>query len=300
MDDKYFKLRKTWRPRKNRFDLGPSFNLNLIHISGYFVMRIFGLPEQEYLPFYRYHLKYFLANHVDGSERLFLTKVLEIVGKDVNSRETVDYYNTTSKTRIYKLSRFRNVLKEVDKWDLSLTNDERMRQSISYVQEIMNWQNVNDTKTVLKKLLFDEVGSDEFFIEHKRIIEQKNRLESLLETERLAVKDLQDRLKNIAPDNRITILNGDQKLLIDLFMQLRGLRAPGTDRDFLSAKPELWARLIHNYFTLSQGDGQENCRQLLSYDTILEYFKDNLGKEMLKSKNRRRYFNIKESDRIYN
>ncbi|MGV6947155.1 hypothetical protein [Sphingobacterium kyonggiense] len=273
--------------------------MNPIHISGYFVMRIFNITEQEYLPFYLYHLNYYLAFNPDGKEETFLAIVLEIVDKDRKSRETLYYYNTRSKTRIHKLSRFREVLKEVDKWGMTLTNEERLRQSVSYVQQIMNWQSANDTKSVLSKLLFDEVGSDKFFIEYKNIIEEKNRLEILLEKEQSTVKDLQDQLKNVAPEYRISILNGDQKLLIDLFMQLRDLKVPTTDNNFLSAKPELWAKLIHNYFTLSHTNSKEDNRQLLSYDTILDYFRDNLGKEMLKSKNRRKYFNIKESNRIY-
>ncbi|MGJ1407058.1 MULTISPECIES: hypothetical protein [Sphingobacterium] len=299
MDGKYFKLRKTWRKRKNRFDIGPLFNMNPIHISGYFVMRIFNITEQEYIPFYQHHKKYYLACNPDGNEETFLAKVLEIVDKDRKSRETLYYYNTRSKTRIHKLTRFREALKEVDRWGLTVTNEERLRQSVSYVQEIMNWQNTNDTKSVLSKFLFDERGSDQFFIEYQRIIERKNELEVLLEKEQSTVKDLQNQLKNVAPEYRIAILNGDQKLLIDLFMQLRDLKVPRTDNNFLSAKPELWARLIHNYFTLSHTNSKEDNRQLLSYDTILDYFKDNLGKEMLKSKNRSKYFNIKESDRIY-
>lgn len=299
MDKRYFKLRKTWRRRKNRFDLGPLVNINPIHISGYFVMRIFNINEQEYLPFYRYHLKYYLAGNPDGTEEMFLTKVLEIVDKDRKSRETLYYYNTQSKTRIHKLTRFREALKELDIWGLTVTSEERLRQSVSYVQEIMNWQSVNDTKSVLSKLLFDEVGSDKFFIEYKRIIEEKNRLEVLLEKEQSTVRDLQSQLNNVAPNNKIAIQNGDQKLLIDLFQQVRELSDPETGRNFLSAKPELWARLIHNYFELSQSENKGDSRKPLSYDTILDYFKDNLGKEMLKSKNRRKYFNIKESGRIY-
>ncbi|NQD72034.1 hypothetical protein HP439_15010 [Sphingobacterium shayense] len=61
--------------------------MNPIHISGYFVMRIFSLKEQEYLRFYLHRLQYYLANHLDGSEQTFLAKVLEITAKDMKSRE---------------------------------------------------------------------------------------------------------------------------------------------------------------------------------------------------------------------
>jgi hypothetical protein len=299
MDIQYFKLRKRWRIRKHRFHIGPLFNMNPIHISGYFVMRIFNIPQQEYLPFYLFHLKHYLANYPDGKKETFLATVLEIIDKDRKSRETLYYYNTRSKTRIYKLSKFREALKAIDQWGLTLTNEERLRQSVSYVQEIMNWQNANDTKSVLSKLLFDEVGSEKFFIEYKRIIEEKNSLEKLLEKKEATVKDLQTQLNNVAPNHKIAIQNGDQKLLIDLFQQLRKLNDPETSRNFLSAKPELWAKLIHNYFEITPSKNQDNSKKPLSYETILDYFKDNLGKEMNKAKNRGKYFNIKEYNNTY-
>lgn len=299
MEENYFKLRKAWVFRKNKFDLGPPFNIEPIHISGYFVMRIFHLSERDYLPFYKYHRQYYFENNSNGTDKEFLTKVLEFIDKDIKSRETLHYYNTLSKTRIYKLLKFREILKKVDQWELTLTDKERSQKSISYVKEIMNWQSVNDTKSVLSKLLFDEVGSDRFFIEYKRIIEENNELKNLLIKEQKAVEKLQTELKEIAPEKKIEIKNGSQNLLIDLFLQIRDLRNPQTDRNFLSATPELWARLISNYFALSSTKN-DTCGQVpISYATARDYFRDKLGKEMLKSKNRGKYFNIKETDRAY-
>src|SRR5690606_31105049 len=157
------------------------------------------------------------------TDKEFLTKVLEFIDKDIKSRETLHYYNTLSKTRIYKLLKFREILKKVDQWELTLTDKERSQKSISYVKEIMNWQSVNDTKSVLSKLLFDEVGSDQFFIEYKRIIEENNQLKDLLIKEQKAVEKLQTELKEIAPEKKIEIKNGSQNLLIDLFLQIRDL-----------------------------------------------------------------------------
>jgi hypothetical protein len=299
MEERYFKFRKAWRPKKHKFDLGGFLKIEPLHVSGYLVVTIFNLKEKEHLPFYHYHLHHYFKNNPQGAEHTFLAKIIEYIDKDIRSRETLHYYKTITKTRIHKLIKFREALKHVDKWEVTLTNEDRIKKSVSYVQEIMDWQNVNDTRTVLSKLLFDEVGSDKFFIEYKNIIEEKNSLEILLEKRESIVKDLQTQLNNVAPNHKIAIQNGDQKLLIDLFQQLRKLNDPETGRDFLSAKPELWAKLIHNYFELTPSKNQDNSQKPLSYDTILDYFKDNLGKEMNKAKNRGKYFNIKEYNNTY-
>mgnify|MGYP003538950761 CR=1 FL=1 len=97
MNNNYFKLRTKHRFRKNKFDLGPFFLLNPIHTSGYFVMRVFKLNEDEYLNFYNDHLKYYLKNNEEGSEKDFLAKVLEIIDKDIVARETLHYYSTLAK-----------------------------------------------------------------------------------------------------------------------------------------------------------------------------------------------------------
>ena len=300
MDERYFKLRKAWRVRKNKFDLGALFNVNPIHISGYFVMRIFNITEQEYLPFYRYHLKYYLESNPNGKEQSFLTMVLEIIDKDRNSRETLYYYNTRSKTRIYKLTKFRQALKEVDQWGLTLTNEERLRQSVSYVQEIMEWQNANDTKSVLSKLLFDEVGSDKFFIEYKNIIEERDRLKAELTDKISEYKELKKDYKAVAPKTKIQIVNGDHKPLLDLLLQIKDLKNPMTQRDYLSGSPDTWASLLSNYFEYGENNIPTNKGERdIKWSSVRDYFLGKSGAEMLKSQNRDKYFHIRESNRYY-
>lgn len=299
MEAEHFKIRKTWRPRAHKFDIGPALKVNPVHIPGYFVMRIFRIKESEYLPFYRYHLKYYLESLPNSREEVFLAKVLEIVDKDMKSRETLHYYNTLSKTRLYKLSNFRTALKQVDKWELTLTNDERLTKSISYVEEIMNWQNINDTKTVLSKLLFDEVGSDKFFIEYKNIIDERNRLKAELEVKQSEYNDLKNDYRVVAPKTKIKIVNGDHKPLLDLFIQMQDLYNPSTQRPYLSGSADTWASLLCNYFEYSETNVHKDRGKSINWSSTRDYFLGQSGSELRKSKNRHKFFHIKESKRTY-
>lgn len=111
MEESFFKIRKPRTFRKNKYDLGPFFGFNPLHITGYFVMRIFKLAPNDYLPFYEYHFAYYLNNNPNASEETFLNKVLDIIDKDIKAHETLHYYDTLSKSRIKKLSQFRVCLK---------------------------------------------------------------------------------------------------------------------------------------------------------------------------------------------
>ncbi|NGM74729.1 hypothetical protein [Sphingobacterium sp. SGL-16] len=299
MNNNYFKLRKAWRPLNNKFDLGGFLKINPVHASGYFVMRIFSLKEKQYLPFYDYHLKYYLENNATGNEQTFLARVIEYIDKDIRSREILHYYKTITKTRIYKLSKFREALKQVDKWEITLTNEERMKKSISYVQEIMDWQNVNDTRKVLSKLLFDEVGSDKFFIEYKNIIEERDKLKSELENKTKEFNDLQKSFKAIAPNTKIQIINGNHIPLIDLFLQIKDLENPETNRPYLSGSPDTWSSLISNYFQYHENNLKSNNNRELNWNSIRDYFLDKSGTKLRNKDNRNKYFHIKESKRIY-
>jgi hypothetical protein len=297
MNGKYFKLRKNWKIRKHRFDIGPLFNMNPIHISGYFVMGIFNITEQEYLPFYQFHLNHYLVNNPDGKEETFLATVLEIIDKDRQSRETLYYYNTRSKTRIYKLSKFRETLKAIDQWGLTLTNEERLRQSISYVQEIMNWQNTNDTKSVLSKLLFDEVGSEKFFIEYKRIIDERDLLETELADKTAELNKQKKKYKAVAPTTKIQIVSGDHKPLLDLFLQMKDLENPSTERGYLHGSPDTWSSLLSNYFEYGDNNIPSDNNREINRNSVRDYFLEKSGSSMLKPHNRDKYFHIRESKR---
>ena len=297
MDIQYFKLRKRWRTRKHKFHIGPLFNMNPIHISGYFVMRIFNITQREYLPFYLFHLKHYLANYPDGKEEAFLATVLEIIDKDRKSRETLYYYNTRSKTRIYKLSKFREALKAIDQWGLTLTDEERLRQSVSYVQEIMNWQNTNDTKSVLSKLLFDEVGSEKFFIEYKRIIEERDHLETELADKTAELNKQKKKYKAVAPTTKIQIVSGDHKPLLDLFLQMKDLENPSTQRGYLHGSPDTWASLLANYFEYGENNIPSDNNREINWNSVRDYFLEKSGSSMLKPHNRDKYFHIRESNR---
>lgn len=301
MDKKYFKLRNAWKPINHKFDLGGFLKINPVHASGYFVMRIFKLKETEYLPFYKYHLKYYLENNTDGSEQAFLTKIIEYIDKDIRSREILHYYKTISKTRVYKLSKFREAIKQVDKWEVTLTNEDRIKKSVSYVQDIMDWQNVNDTRTVLSKLLFDEVGSDKFFIEYKNIIEERDQLLTNLAEKKLEIQELKKAFKAFVPKTKIQIMDGDYPPLVDLLVQLSTLKNPSTGSPYLSASQDTWASLISNYFEYCKNNKEvKNDETNLKWATVRDYFLENNRVNLMKSKNRHKFFHIKESDRVYN
>ncbi|WP_313512473.1 hypothetical protein [Sphingobacterium sp.] len=297
MDIKYFKLRKAWRPLNHKFDLGGFLKINPVHASGYFVMRIFTLKETEYLPFYIYHLKYYLENNTDGSEQAFLTKIIEYIDKDIRSREILHYYKTITKTRVYNLSKFREALKQVDKWEITLTNEDRIKKSVSYVQDIMDWQNVNDTRTVLSKLLFDEVGSDKFFIEYKNIIEERDRLKAELADKISELNNQKKKYKAIAPKNKIQIISGDHKPLLDLFLQMKDLENPSTKRGYLHASPDTWASLLSNYFEYGDKNMPKDNQREIIWGSVRDYFLGKSGISMLNPDNREKYFHIKESNR---
>lgn len=299
MEENFFKLRKAWKLRKNKFDLGGFLKVERFHTPGYLVMCIFSLKENEYLPFYRYHLQYYFENNPLGNEQTFLTKVIEYVDQDIKSRETLHYYKTITKTRIYRLSKFREALKQVDKWEVTLTNEDRIKKSVSYVQEIMNWQNINDTKTVLSKLLFDEVGSDKFFIEYKNIIEQRDRLQSELADKISELNEQKKKHKAVAPMTKIQIVSGDHKPLLDLLLQMKDLENPSTKRNYLQGSPDTWASLLSNYFEYGDNNIPKDNNREINWNSVRDYFLGKSGISMLKSHNREKYFHIKESNRDY-
>ncbi len=300
MEENFFKLRRTWKLRENKFDLGGFFKNDPFHIPGYLVMCIFSLKENEYLPFYNYHLQYYFENNPFGNEQTFLTKVIWYVDKDIRSRETLHYYKRITKTRIYKLTKFRQALKQVDRWELTLTNEDRIKKSVSYVQEMMDWQNINDTKTVLSKLLFDEVGSDRFFIEYKNIIEERDRLKAELDDKISEMNELKKKHKSVAPMTKIQIVSGDHKPLLDLLLQIKDLENPSTKRNYLQGSPDTWASLLSNYFEYGENNiPKDKIDRNINWNSIRDYFLARSGTELIKSRNREKYFHIKESKRHY-
>lgn len=297
MEENFFKLRKAWKLRKNKFDLGGFFEVERFHIPGYLVMCIFSLKENQYLSFYHYHLKYYLENNSLGNEETFLARVIEYVDKDIKSREILHYYKKITKTRIYRLTKFREALKQIDKWEITLTNEDRIKKSVSYVQEIMNWQNTNDTKSVLSKLLFDEVGSEKFFIEYKRIIEERDRLETELANKTAELNKQKKKYKAVAPTTKIQIVSGDHKPLLDLFLQIKNQENPSTERGYLHGSPDTWASLLANYFEYGDNNIPSDNNQEINWSSVRDYFLEKSGSSMLKPHNRDKYFHIRESNR---
>lgn len=187
----------------------------------------------------------------------------------------------------------------MDKWDLTLTNEDRLRKSISYIKEIMNWQNINDTKSILSKLLFDEVGSDKFFLEYQKTINERDRLLIELQNKQNEYVQLKKNYKEIAPKTKIQIMSGDHKPLLDLFIQLKEIKNPTTKKNYLSGSPDSWASLLCNYFEYWENNPSKGEEKSINWNSAREYFLGKSGYEFIKPKNRHKFFHINESERNY-
>src|SRR5690606_2219897 len=165
----------------------------------------------------------------------------------------------------------------------TLTNENRIKRSVSYVQAMMDWQNITDTKTALCKLLLDKVGSDRFFIEYKNIIEERDRLKAELADKISEMNKLKNKHKSVAPMTKIQIVSGYHKPLLDLLLQIKDLENPSTKRNYLQGSPDTWASLLSNYFEYGENNiPNGKIDRNINWNSIRDYFLGKSGTELIK------------------
>ena len=114
----YFKYRDSFNFSPHRFEIGNAIIQNKGLADNFFIKRLYDLNEQEYRPYYYFHLDYFSINHPDQEEQYF-NHVIDIVINRIDHYKKKDPFSSSYPdymASVKKLELFFTFLKTVDRW----------------------------------------------------------------------------------------------------------------------------------------------------------------------------------------
>jgi hypothetical protein len=238
MEGYFFKPRKNFDYRPNKYDLGTFFWSKKSHLDRLFLKKIVNLADNEYLGLYEYHKNFYLENHPEGREKIFFTKLDEFIKMaiDKEKKSILDEFSSTEKTksefRIKKYEAFIKIMKVKDIWNFTSDPSEGVKKML---KNIKAKQDVEQLLTNENKRLEEELA------------EIKNKYENLIEKYRsLAVPHTK----------RIVIKRGYFGTFINLLLELKEVEEPEQSEDnqfpkkiFETKAINTWVKLITNNFT---------------------------------------------------
>jgi hypothetical protein len=126
MPNKYFKPRRPFNLHPHKYDLGIFTGLKQGNEDNHFLARLWKLAEEEYRPYYQYHLAYFLNKELQG-ERGFFTYVWRITLIRIQYLENENPFSSNHAKhteRLYTLLNFQKFLRSIDQWNTDRTQAE--------------------------------------------------------------------------------------------------------------------------------------------------------------------------------
>lgn len=116
----YFKIRDPWNFKPHKFEIGTPVIQSSFH-DNHFVLKLYGLGENEFPEFYNYHLGHYLDNF-PGGEQDFHRYVSDIVSTRIAQLKLIDPFSRKAlraKSQVEQLRAFQTFLGPVDQWNSS-------------------------------------------------------------------------------------------------------------------------------------------------------------------------------------
>lgn len=114
----YFKFRNRFNFSPYRFEIGNPITQNRSLEDNFFLLKLYDFQEQDYEPYYNFHLNYFLGNH-PNEEEAFFNHVLDIVKVRIEyfkRQNPISSKYARNMSNAKKLESFLAFLKSVDRW----------------------------------------------------------------------------------------------------------------------------------------------------------------------------------------
>jgi hypothetical protein len=125
MSINYFRPRDRFDFAKDTLDIGNPITWNRSHFLKHFFKRVFAISEQRIEQFYQRHIAYYLENHPDGSEELFLRNLWELIERQLKVLMRKDIYDKDhirNEREIRQLKKFTEILISHDRWNFHKSN----------------------------------------------------------------------------------------------------------------------------------------------------------------------------------
>lgn len=238
MEGYFFKPRKNFDYRPNKYDLGTFFWSRKSHFDRLFLKKIVNLADKEFLGLYEYHKNFYLENHPKGQEKIFFTKLYEFIelAIDKEKKSIFDEFSSSGKTksefRIEKYESFIKMMKAKDIWDFSSDPSEGLRK-------------------IHKDLKSKRDNLELLTNENKKLEEELAKIKNEYE-------NLKEKYRSVAvpPTKRIVIKSGYFGTFINLLIELKEIKEPKMPENnqlhkkiFETKAINTWVKLISNNFT---------------------------------------------------
>ena len=117
MQSTYLKIRDPFNFSPHPYEIGPPI-IRSSFIENHLFLKIYKLTEQQYEPFYHFHLNYFLQNHPNKEEDFFsyMWEILEDRTLHFKRQDPFSAKHLTYQSNIQKLKPFQKFLISVDQW----------------------------------------------------------------------------------------------------------------------------------------------------------------------------------------
>jgi len=114
----YFKFRNRFDFSPHRFEIGNPIIQNRSLEDNFFLLKLYDFSEQDFKPYYEFHLSYFLEHH-PSEEETFFSHVTDIVKVRINHFKRQDPISSRyarNMSNAHKLQSFLGFLKTIDRW----------------------------------------------------------------------------------------------------------------------------------------------------------------------------------------
>lgn len=121
MASPYFKSRKAFDFKADRYALGNILGIRSGYEDNHFLLKVYSLEESWYEDYYSYHLKHYQSKSTGNKERDFFAHIWHIISDRITyfqSRDPFSPKHPLYLSNIEKLKSFQSFLSPKDKWNV--------------------------------------------------------------------------------------------------------------------------------------------------------------------------------------
>ncbi|MGJ8685679.1 MAG: hypothetical protein ACSHWW_13695 [Nonlabens sp.] len=239
MEGYFFKKRKSFDFKPNKFDLGRLFRQSPTHLDGFFLNKIRTINIDEYPKLYNYHLNYYIKTCQNAEEKIYFSKLYKLVTK----YRTKEFKNNSSDMSIKKKARSEKIINDYDDFLKMMKSKDKWGVTFSEKDDIKN----------IRKIIEDG---------HDKMVSMKREIQSLneeLAKSRSDYKDLEKTYRTVAvpPKKKIDIKSENFGTFINLITKLKEAAKPKQSDDnaelsekiFVTHSNSTWIKVITNNFS---------------------------------------------------
>lgn len=120
---------------KSKYQVGPMILFDDIHLRNYFLMKVYRpyINQSNYKEFYDFHLSHYLAADPDATEEKQFRFIWKLINRGIYYHEDRPFSSLSIK-RLDKLEEFRQFLKGLDKWGITQTDNDAIKEKADKIK----------------------------------------------------------------------------------------------------------------------------------------------------------------------